>query len=43
MKCKLCKEKESMITTEFCLDCFIAISNEIHKVSIDTLGRKDLI
>lgn len=42
VKCKLCKKKDRMVSTEFCLDCFVSISQEIHEVSMEMLRDKEL-
>jgi hypothetical protein len=43
MKCNLCKEKDRMITTEYCIECFFIISTYIHEISIQNLKEKELI
>jgi len=42
-KCKLCKEGNDMLTTDYCLKCFIKLSRYTHKIAIESLEEVGLI
>jgi len=42
-KCRLCKERERMITTEYCIDCFFALAKYTTEISFDYMKENGLI
>ena len=41
-KCKLCKKDNDMLTTDYCLECFMKLSKYTHQIAMESLEEVGL-